>query len=298
MKWFLFSLMIFSTTDRIESLFKRASKWRVGSAISEVEAARDTLKNMGDSAVLMVLKKHIKTESLLELRALKAIMKEKHPVYMDSLRAYILSRNDTVKIAAIYLAGELKDTQSIPNLIKSLKDTSLRVKLNALMAMGKMGDTSCGKYICQSLKSKNQREVVTALSAITTMGYKSCISSVYKKMHEKDANSFVKYVALFAISSMKDTAFVLLKDKLTQKIDFYDLSAFYETIRRMRKLSLQDTLVARKIFKSAFKNTDAATRIIAVRGLCQLSGEDVLKNFLFDETDRSVRFEIKRCFER
>ncbi len=298
MKWILIYLVIFFHGDKIEDLFKRASKWRVGSAISEVEAARDTLKQMGDSVILKVLSRHINTESLLKLRALKAIMKEKHPLYMDSLRAYILSRNDTIRISAIYLAGELKDTQSLPNLVKSLEDTSLRVRANALFAIGKIKDTTYGKYLCNALKSKENREIVVALSAISKMGYPGCISSVYDKMHDRKSNSFVKYAALFALSSMKNTAFSFLKEKLLKETDFYDLSTFYETIGKMDKISSQDTFVARRIFKRAFKSPDPAIRIIAVRGLCKLSGEDVLKEFLFDETDKSVRFEIKRCLEK
>lgn len=297
MKWFFLLIIINYSSERIENLFKRASKWRVGNAILEVEAARDTLIKMGDSVILKVLSKHIKTQSLLKYRALKSIMREKHPLYMDALRAYTLSPNDTIKISAIYLAGELKDTQSLPNIVNSLEDTSLRIRLNAFLAIGKIGDTAYGQYLCKALNSEEVKEVLVALSSISKMGYSGCVSAVYQKIHEEGSNSFVRYAALFAISSMKDTVFSFLRKRLINDMNFYDLTAFYELINKIKGIPQRDTFLARSIFKKAMKSRDSALRILAVRGLCRLSGKNVLKDFLFDEVDESVRFEIERCLK-
>ncbi len=298
---FLMLLGAAHDTTHIEDLFKRASRWRVGSAIKEVESARDTIKSLGDSVVLYILKKHIKTDETLELRALKAIMKEKHPLYMDALRDYITDSNDTVRLSAIYLAGELKDTGSIDNLIKAVKDTSLRVKLNAMLSIGKIGDTTYGNILCENLSKagKDDRVKIVAMRSLARMKYSGCVKSVLRNLDGE--KSVVRYAAVNTLSKMGRPAFLSLIKRENDNIDFYGLYALLELVKNDTALSLEDSILARKVFTSAFEKDDPATRILAVRGLYRVmgsGGREILKKWLFYEKSPDVRFVIKRCIEK
>lgn len=294
----LITILSFSqNSEYLEDLFRRASRWRVGSAVNEVESARDTIRKLGDSAILYLLQKHIKTNKTLELRALKAIMKDRHPVYMKALREYINATNDTVRLAAIYLAGELKDSGSISSLIKAIEDTSIRIKLNAMLSLGKIADTSFGKILCRELEGAKEEKVkVVALRSIGEMKYNGCIGEVIKMLAGE--KSVIKYAAVNALSKIGRDAFdTIIKDPECIK-DFYKVYALVDIVKNNSNLTRKDTILARMVFARTFKEHDAAMRILAVRGFCRVmdeTGKDLLKKWLFYEQSGDVRFEIKLC---
>lgn len=284
-------------SEYLEDLFRRASKWRVGSAVNEVESARDTIRMLGDSVILYLLKRHIKTNKTLELRALKAIMKDKQPVYMKALRQYINSPNDTVRLAAIYLAGELKDSGSVSSLVKAIEDTSIRIKLNAMLSLGKIGDTSFGKILCRELeRAKEEKVKLVALRSIGEMKYDGCVGEVIKML--ADEKSVIKYAAVNALSKIGRDAFnTIIKDPEFVR-DFYKVYALVDIVKYNSNLTIRDTILARRAFTRAFKEQDPAMRILAVRGFCSVmdeTGKDLLKKWLFYEQSSDVRFEINLC---
>lgn len=285
--------------EHIEDLFKRASKWRVGSAVTEVESARDTIRELGDSVILYLLNKHIKTDRTLELRALKSIMKGKHTLYMKALRDYINHPNDTIRLSAIYLVGELKDSGSIPYLLKAVRDTSLRVKLNAMLSLGKVGDTAFGQVLCKELKESSKEKVkIVALRSIADMKYGGCVEEVINRL--SDERSVVKYAALNALSKIGKDAFRAIVKGFQGKLGFYEIYALLGIVENDSSLTTEDTVIARSIFTRAFKDNDPAKRILAVRGMCRVlnkRGKEILSNWLFYERSVDVRYEIKRCVD-
>ncbi len=296
----LFILLIVpQDAKHLEDLFRRASKWRVGSAIQEVESARDTIRELGDSAVLYLLNKHIKTDKTLELRALKSIMKDRHPVYMKALRQYINHPNDTIKLSAIYLAGELRDSGSISQLLEAIRDTSLRVKLNAMLSLGKIGDTAYGEVLCRELKKyKREKVEIVALRSIAEMKYDGCLDEIIKKL--ENGRSVVKYAAINALSKMGKNAFREIIKRLRKKSNFYKVYALVNIVKNDTLLTIEDTALARNVFTRVFKDGDPGMRILAVRGFCRLlddEGRDVLRKWLFYEKSSDVRFEINRCLK-
>lgn len=153
--------------EKIEKLFKDASLWRVGENIEKVEKARKELVDIGFPALEYVLKKRLKTDKTLEIRAIKYLVKEMKRESKPFLDEALENENDTIRANAIYLIGEIADTEALSTLFRHLREEkSYKMKARIISALGKIKDTTALDTIIPYLKNAHERVRVLAADAL------------------------------------------------------------------------------------------------------------------------------------
>lgn len=218
-------LMIFvittnGTQANLEKLFKKASKWRVGEAIEEVDSARNELVKLGDKSLEFIFSEKIKTTSTLKYRAIKYVVKH----LKDQARPYIYrglhSDNDTVRINCIRLLGDMKDSLSVDTLIGLLKqEKSRKVRRAIISALGDIGIKRSATEIVPFVKDKDMRTRLVACIALGKLKNEKYIEPLFDAMN--DEYFLVRESAMWALEKI-GTEEVLKKALEKMKIKFWE----------------------------------------------------------------------------
>ncbi len=218
-------LMIFLITTNgpqanLEELFKKASKWRVGEAIEEVDSARKELVKLGDKSLEFIFSKKIKTTSTLKYRAIKYVVKH----LKDKARPYIYrglhSDNDTIRINCIRLLGDMKDSLSVDTLVDLLKkEKSKRVRRAIISALGDIGIKRSAIEIVPYVKDEDMRTRLVACIALGKLKNEKSIDPLFDAMN--DEYFLVRESAMWALERI-GTEDVLKKALERMKIKFWE----------------------------------------------------------------------------
>ena len=218
-------LMIFLITTNgpqanLEELFKKASKWRVGEAIEEVDSARKELVKLGDKSLEFIFSKKIKTTSTLKYRAIKYVVKH----LKDKARPYIYrglhSENDTIRINCIRLLGDMKDSLSVDTLVDLLKkEKSKRVRRAIISALGDIGIKRSAIEIVPYVKDEDMRTRLVACIALGKLKNEKSIDPLFDAMN--DEYFLVRESAMWALERI-GTEDVLKKALERMKIKFWE----------------------------------------------------------------------------
>ncbi len=218
-------LMIFLITTNgpqanLEELFKKASKWRVGEAIEEVDSARKELVKLGDKSLEFIFSKKIKTTSTLKYRAIKYVVKH----LKDKARPYIYrglhSENDTIRINCIRLLGDMKDSLSVDTLVDLLKkEKSKRVRRAIISALGDIGIKRSAIEIVPYVKDEDMRTRLVACIALGKLKNEKSIDPLFDAIN--DEYFLVRESAMWALERI-GTEDVLKKALERMKIKFWE----------------------------------------------------------------------------
>ncbi len=218
-------LIIFTITTNtmqtnLEELFEKASKWRVGEAVEEVDSARNELVKLGNKSLEFIFSKKIKTTSTLKYRAIKYVVRH----LKDQARPYLYrglhSENDTVKINCIRLIGDLKDSLSVDTLIDLLKnEKSKRVRRAIISSLGDIGIKRAASVIVPFLKDKDMRTRLVTCVALGKLRNETYIDPLFEALN--DEYFLVRESAMWALEKI-DTKDVLKKALEKMKVKFWE----------------------------------------------------------------------------
>ena len=278
----------------VADVFKDASVWQVGEAITKVKKARKELVNLGMEAVRYVAKEKMATEDGLELQAIEDLAK----ALPDSIKPFLYqAMHDERRYArsnAIYLLGLIKAKDAIDSLLLALKDKRNRPRW-IISAFGDIGERKIVPDILSYLKHKDEP---TRIYTAWTLAKLKDPRSVPGLISALDDYYFtVRSAAEQALVSIGDSALPYLVEKSqvtsskTQSLGSSirvsaEIASKLDTIEK-RTVKIQ----VRKILLGYIDNPDPYIRGLAVEGLGKLIDEPtrtILERKMTEETDNFV----------
>lgn len=173
----LLSILIAASATRaqdardIETLWKEACLWEVGSNAAIVPAARQALIARGESVLEWLIPAHLDTKDTLITRALTVVVTGiGGPDATSRLMAALESDSANVRRNAADLLGSLGAKEAAPAIARLLADPDAR--LGALAALGNLKSSETVGAIAALLadESANERSRVTAAATLGKIG--------------------------------------------------------------------------------------------------------------------------------
>lgn len=313
MKYLLFLLLLSegsNTSDslkaKIEKLFKDASLWRVSENIEKVDKAREELTSIGEPALKYIFSQKLKTESTLELRAIKHIVKELRREALPYVREAMRSENDTVRRNAEWLAGELKDTASLDTLLNLLnREKRIRNFLTVIIALSKIGDERAIEPLMEYVDTSEERiREAVAVAFMKIPGAKS-IPPLYEMLNDSfftvrgtAARGIVRKISLnfYKFLDILENGDQRKRVELLRAIPFESDSI--KKLGELERIQLKSELI------KMLDDSSWVIRGYAVRALSSEAFKDFkeVKNEIFElkgrETHPFVIREIERALEK
>jgi HEAT repeat protein len=139
----------------VADVFKEASVWQVGEAITKVKKARKELVNLGMEAIRYVAKEKIATKDGLELEAIDDLAKALPDSIKPFLYAALHDDRRYARANAIYLLGYIKAKDALDSLLLALKDKRNRPR-GVISAFGDIGERRVVPDLLPYLKHKDE----------------------------------------------------------------------------------------------------------------------------------------------
>jgi len=290
--------------ERIEKLFEDASLWQVGENVEKVKKARKELVKIGFPALKYVLENKLKTDKTLEIRAIKYIVKEMKRESKPFLHDALEDENDTVRANAIYLIGEIADTEALGGLFRHLREEkSYKMKARIISALGKIKDTTAVDTIIPYLKNPYERIRISAADALGKLKDRRAETPLLSAL--KDTFFTVRYTAGKSLSLLSphpvDTLISLLKKSRSENNTFLlchlirILGDIGDSLQRRDSLDFTLGKIRRTLARF-LSDSSWAVRAFTVEALRRFPTEGILLKFkllLNEEEHPLVRNRLK-----
>ncbi len=260
----------------IDSLFKIASKWGVGKYKKIVPKARKILAKRGKEAIEYIFKNKMNTLSPLELRAIKKVIKENPDLAYEKLKEAIKSKNDTIKINAIYLSGEGKVKKIEDDLFDLLEiEKKDFIKARIIYALGQIGTKKVDKFY-KYFNSGSEDIKISIIRAAGKLKNKELLIRITEFLKEK--NPLVSFGAEKVLranaDSVRDIIIEEIKNERDDKVIFHYLRILQEIKNATPEI--------KRIFLNYSRSENLKIKAEAIEGLMKFRNEKGILNKLYE----------------
>lgn len=195
----------------IDELFKSACLWEVGTATKKVRKARNMLIKMGEEALEYIFPNKLDTKSGLVVRAIKEISDSLQPLASPLLINCLKNSNLRIKANAVWMLGEIKDSNAVDSLLYALNDFDIKPRL-ILKSLGDIEDRRVVPNIIPYLKAQEEPTRIYACYALQKLKDHRSITYLIGAM--ADPYFTVRNAAEKAIIEIGDTALSFLVEAI------------------------------------------------------------------------------------
>ena len=281
----------------LESLWKDACLWEVGSNAERVPAARKALVAKGDEALDFLIPAKLDTKDTLVTRALNVVITGVGTSAVPRLARALESETSNVRRNAADLLGALKATETAPAIAKLLSDPDTRG--GALSALGALKVRDVVPDIAALLDSPEvlERMRVTSAATLGQIGGREAVIALVR--HLSDRAAAVRYACQYALEGAaagggKADVVPALRDLLRHPDERVRLHAI-AALGRIADATSRPALLALLADASPIVRGFAAEALGAVK---QAADDGELKRRLAVETDPFARGKLEAALGR
>ncbi len=260
----------------IDSLFKIASKWEVGKYKKMVPKARKVLSKKGKEAFDYIFKNKMNTLSGLELRAIKEVIKENKKIASDYLKKALKSENDTIKMNAIYLAGEGEVEDLEDDLFDLLEEDERDfIRARVIYALGKVKAKNFEKLF-KYLDSSSEDVKISLIRASGEIKKREFLLRIIKYL--EDENSLIRFAAEKVLSANADS----VKEEIIEKIERERRErAIFHYLRVLKGVKVSSPFIKR-VFLRYSEDENSKIRAEGIDGLLRFKEEKGIREKLYE----------------
>ncbi|MEN3044486.1 MAG: HEAT repeat domain-containing protein [Candidatus Hydrothermales bacterium] len=255
----------------IDSLFKIASEWEVGSYKKIVPEARKRLSERKKEALDYIFKRKIKTLKGLELRAIREVIKNNKELSLSYLKDALKKENDTLKQNVIYLIGEAELREMEQILWEILKrEKKDYIKASIIYSLSKL-KTESYENLFKYLKEKDLDVRISTIRACGEIKKKKFLIELVPLL--KDENSLVRFAVEKVLSSNADSIKELVINNSKKESDERTLFHYLRILQEVKDTT-SDII---EIFLNFSDSKSIRLKAEAIKGLNRFKNEKIEK---------------------